>query len=124
VRLTDPWFAAEFYGEADERGGFTLQGSRIDGAQGLWMWCPCGFHDPKYRTVDGGRPHAIMVPFATPRGAPALPPNHGPVGRDGSTHPRWQMTGTGLEDLTVAPSVAVGKDPECWHGWIQGGEVR
>jgi Family of unknown function (DUF6527) len=124
MRLTDPWFEAEFYGQCTDAGGFTLQGDKIEGAQGVMLWCPCGFNDPKYREPNGGRPHAIIVPFANPRNAPACPPNHGPQSRgDKNLRPRWQMSGSSLADLTVAPSVAVG-DPECWHGFIQGGEVR
>jgi len=123
-RLTDPWFEPAFYGKATPGGGFTLQGAEIDGAQGLSLWCPCGFQLPRYRTDDGGRPHWLLVPFANPRNAPELPADHGPLrtGQPDAPRPRWQMSGTGLHDLTVHPSVAVGS-PECWHGWIQNGEV-
>lgn len=125
AKLTDPWFDAQFYGEATDTGGFTCQGDKIDGAQGVMLWCPCGFNDPKYREPNGGRPHAIIVPFANPRNAPACPPGHGPNSRDpNAPRPRWQfVSGSSLADLTLSPSVAVGS-PECWHGWIQNGEVR
>jgi hypothetical protein len=130
-RLTDPWFDAQFYGQIESGdpdkhvgGSFTMQGDKIDGAQGVTLWCPCGFGKPEY-PLTGGRPHAIMVPFANPQNAPACPPDHGPhSSRDANApRPRWQMTGSGLHDLTVNPSVAVGA-PECWHGWIQNGDVR
>ncbi len=128
ARLTDPWFSAEFYGsvrEAPEERSFRHQGGAIEGAQGLLLWCPCGFHDPKYRGPEAGRPHLVIVPFSNPRNAPSLPPEHGPTNSNGGPRPRWTMSGTGLADLTVSPSVLVGtpgKD-ECWHGWIQNGVV-
>lgn len=125
-RLTDPWFEAEFYGNvhADEQGRMThtRQGNRIDGAQGLQLWCPCGYGKPEF-PLDGGRPHAVMVPFRNPRNAPELPPEHGPHSKnDPSQHPRWEMSGSGLEDLTISPSIDVGT-PSCWHGFIRNGEV-
>ena len=114
-RLDDPWFEAEFYGKARGQ-SFTRQGASIDGAQGLFLWCPCAYGDDK-------RAHGLIVPFANPRNAPTLPDEHGPTSRDGSHHPRWTMMGAGLGDLTVSPSVDVG-EPSCWHGWIQNGEVK
>lgn len=132
ARLTDPWFEAAFYGQieagnADQHqgGSFTMQDS-IDGAQGVTLWCPCGYGKPEF-PLDGGRPHAIIIPFANPRGAPSVPEDHGPKSADNPTgpRPRWQLvSGASLADLTLAPSVAVGSDPQCWHGWIQSGEVR
>ena len=119
-KLTDPWFEAQFYGRASA-GGFTDQGEQIEGSQGLWLWCPCGYGHPRY-PLDGGRPHAIMVPFANPRNAPQVPPEHGPESRTGGPRPRWTMAGTGLHDLTLSPSVDVGQ-PSCWHGFVLNGEV-
>lgn len=119
-RLTDPWFEAAFYGNVTEY-SYRLQGAELDGAQGVFLWCPCGYGKPAY-PINGPRPHAIIVPFANPRNAPVAPSTHGPVARDQKTHPRWAMTGTGLEDLTISPSVDVG-DPSCWHGHIKNGEV-
>lgn len=118
--LTDPWFEARFYGEASASCHRYLDS--IEGAQGLLLWCPCGYGKAEF-PIDGGRPHAIMVPFANPRNAPPLPADHGPCSRvDRNVHPRWTMSGTSLADLTCTPSVAVG-DPECWHGYITNGQV-
>jgi hypothetical protein len=117
--LADPWFEAEFYGNVRDGGGVhrtSRQGASIDGAQGLVLYCPCGF---------GKAPevvHGLWVPFANPRNAPSLPPDHGPIARDKVTHPRWTMTGTGLADLTLTPSIDVGAD-SCWHGFITAGQV-
>lgn len=127
AKLTDPWFDAEFYGEADDKGGHRHQGGQIEGAQGLFLWCPCGYGKPEF-PLEGGRPHGVMVPFANPRNAPQLPPNHGPQSaRDpAAPRPRWQMQGNGLGDLTTSPSVQVGSPSDntaCWHGYITNGEV-
>lgn len=70
--------------------------------------------------MDGGRPHGVLLPFANPRNAPVAPDAFNRQA-DGRT-PRWTMQGTGLDDLTLLPSVAIGK-PECWHGYITRGEI-
>lgn len=39
---------------------------------------------------------------------------------------RWEVSGTGLDDLTLNPSVDLscgGKYPGQWHGWVKNGEV-
>jgi hypothetical protein len=136
ARLTDPWFEAEFYGEvsAESWSQNHADGSPIkfSESQGLFLWCPCGYglldKDGKERypldlSLNRGRPHGVIVPFANPPSGIPLPADHGPVSRDGKTHPRWTVSGTGLHDLTVTPSIAVGKNPECWHGFIRNGEV-
>ncbi len=119
-RLTDAWFDAEFYGEATAK-TYRLQGVNIEGAQGLFLWCPCGFGKPAF-PLEGARPHGVMIPFANPRNAPQLPEDHGPTNKGGTKHPRWTMSGTGLGDLTLTPSVDVGND-SCWHGSITNGEL-
>lgn len=120
VKLIDPWFDSEFYGDATDY-SYRLQGPELDGAQGLFLWCPCGFGKPEF-PLEGPRPHAILVPFANPRSAPVAPGGHGPTSRDGSHRPRWTVSGTGLEDLTLSPSIDVGT-PSCWHGHVRNGEV-
>ena len=136
ARLTDPWFEAEFYGEVNAD---TWRQNHEDGSpmtfkesQGLFLWCPCGYgaldKDGKERypldlSLNLGRPHGVIVPFANPPSGVSLPADHGPVSRDGKSHPRWTVSGTGLHDLTITPSIAVGKDPECWHGFVRNGEV-
>lgn len=138
MRLTDPWFEAGFYCEALANGSWRER--REDGspiafsdAQGLFLWCPCGVglldkegkeRYPLDLGLNRGRPHGLLVPFANPPSGVPLPPDHGPVSKDGTTHPRWTVSGSGLGDLTITPSIAVGKDPECWHGFITNGEVR
>lgn len=108
------WFEAEFYGRATDH-GHRRQGGQIDGAQGVVLYCPC-----RYGHDEGA--HGLLIPFSNPRNADPLPDDHGSVSRDGN-RPRWQMSGTGLHDLTLSPSVDVGTD-SCWHGWITNGEVK
>jgi Family of unknown function (DUF6527) len=114
-RLIDPWYEAEFGGNAGPRGSWRRQGADLEGAQLLFLWCPCAYlHD--------SRAHGLVVPFRNPRNAPVPEHNFGIVARDKKTQPRWEMTGTGLHDLTLTPSVDVG-DPSCWHGHITAGAV-
>jgi Family of unknown function (DUF6527) len=119
ARLTDPWFAARFVTETTALGHRYTDS--LDGADGVCFWCPCGYGRPEF-PLDGARPHAVIASFANPRGAPAAPPDAGSHSRDGKPS-RWTMSGTGLADLTLSPSVDVGT-PSCWHGWIVNGEVR
>jgi hypothetical protein len=117
AQLSDPWFAAKFYGQIDADRSFRHLPS-IEGAQGLFLWCPCGYGLPEF-PLDGARPHGILVPFRNPRGAPPVPDGHGPIGRDDKTRPRWEMLGDSLENLSLSPSIAVGPaEAECWHGHI------
>ena len=71
-------------------------------AQGIRFECP---------NNNGQRPsgYALCLPFRG-RGAPS--------DENGGT--QWDVSGTGMHDLTLSPSVhAVG----VWHGWIRNGEV-
>jgi hypothetical protein len=120
ARLTDPWFDAEFYGCVTET-SYRRQGPTLYGAQGLFLWCPCGFGKQQY-PIHGGRPHGLLIPFANPQGAPPAVDAHCPVGSDGKTRQRWTMAGTGLADLSLTPSVDVGTD-HCWHSYITNGAV-
>lgn len=128
VKLSDPWFAAEFYGEINEADqSHRQQGERIEGAQGLFLWCPCGYGKPEF-PLDGGRPHGVIIPFKNPRNAPPVPANHGPQSANdpAAARPRWTMAGTGLHDLTLSPSVQVGSPAQgtgCWHGFVTNGQV-
>lgn len=124
AKLNDVWFEAKFIGFI-EPDGSSYRHRHEDGrditfeeAQGILLWCPCGYGDPKY-PLDGGRPHGLLVIFAG-RGAPD---DFGPFSKDKKSHPRWNVGGSSLNDLTCTPSVAVG-NPECWHGFITNGELH
>lgn len=131
MRLTDPWFEAEFIGDITETSTFRRLGGHIQGAQGVFFYGPCG-----YGREDGT--HAIVVAFANPRNAAAVPPGFKPL-------PRWTITGSSLDDLTLTTSIdCTVEKPEdvaahraaglnagecapgrmCWHGFITNGEVR
>lgn len=113
-RLTDPWYEATFIGGATPERGYKHLPS-IEGAQGLFCWCPCSFG-------KNDRAHGCIIPFANPRNAPVPDHNFGIRARDGVTKTRWQMSGESLSDLTLSPSIDVG-EPSCWHGYIKNGEV-
>jgi hypothetical protein len=137
ARLDHPWFEAHFYGRVAGAVSYTADdvGRPLPyrEAQGLFLWCPCGYgalgKDGRERypldlSLNLGRPHGLLVPFANPPSGVQLPADHGPVNRDGSGRPRWTVGGTGVADLTVSPSIAVGPAAsECWHGWIVAGVV-
>jgi hypothetical protein len=123
MRLIDAWFEASFiYGIAFDGSGFSHGKKDLTGAQGLWLWCPCGYGKLEY-PLAGGRPHAVLVPFALPLNAPPPPAAFGPVNAAGA-RPRWKFRGTGLHDLTISPSIDVGAGTtKCSHGFITNGEI-
>lgn len=138
-RLIDPWFEAHFYGQIAEDGSFRFRhedraAMKFSESQGLALWCPCGYgaldKDGKERfpldlSLNLGRPHGLIIPFSNPPSGVPVPPNHGPLSRDGKSRPRWIVSGTSLADLSLTPSVAVGpSEKECWHGFITNGEVK
>lgn len=67
-------------------------------AQGLVCECPCGDHSLIVWFADRGVPEA-----AEPK-------------------PRWTVSGSSIEDLTLSPSIHVPTGC-CWHGFIRAGEV-
>lgn len=138
AKLTDPWFEARFIYDVQPNGS-SYRMHHEDGspttfaeAQGLFLWCPCGYGAkdkdgslkyPLDLSLNHGRPHGVLIVFANPPSGIIPPANFGPTSKkDKSVHPRWNVGGTGLDDLTLSPSVDVG-DPSCWHGHIHSGEV-
>jgi hypothetical protein len=78
-------------------------------AQGVWFLCPKCF------TANGGAAgtHMVLCWFRD-RGVPAeVTP--GPA--------RWVVTGTGLDDLTLSPSIQLLGACK-WHGFIVAGAVQ
>ena len=78
-------------------------------AQGVWFLCPKCFQ------ANGGRvgTHMVMCWFRE-RGVPdtATP---GPA--------RWAVSGTGLADLTLSPSIQLLGGCN-WHGFVRGGVIE
>lgn len=88
-------------------------------AQGVTFQCPaCAVGKPP---AEGGGfvgAHYIDVTFAD-RG---VLPHHGCHGSSGEPT-RWQVSGSGLDDLTTAPSILLLGG--CgWHGFIRGGAIE
>lgn len=85
----------------------------IDGAQGVVFICPKCQNE------------SILVPFASPRGAPMIPIEAFP----GITH-RWTFTGDSIGSLSIFPSIDLSvvspTNPahpgRCYfHGWVKNG---
>jgi len=84
-------------------------------AQGIWFYCPGCF-------VENGGIVGTAHFDITFEGRGALP-SQGSKYKNGPV--RWSVSGTGLEDLTLSPSIKVPDEgPEHWHGYITNGEVR
>jgi hypothetical protein len=79
----------------------------FEAAQGVLLLCPLCFER------NGGEvgTHTVLIWFAD-RG---IEDHWRPL-------PRWRVSGTGFEDLTLSPSIAIGQ-PCGWHGFVQGGII-
>jgi hypothetical protein len=86
----------------------------IEGAQGVMFVCPLC------------KNHSVLCWFKNPRNAPAVPKEMEPGPG------RWTAFGSGIEDLTLNPSVNLdvyptvpdaGQKPCRWHGWVRNGEA-
>jgi hypothetical protein len=81
-------------------------------AQGMFFLCPACYVTNGHSAVGT---HGIVVSFRD-RG---VSPTQGSHGTDGNPS-RWAVSGTGIADLTLDPSIDVG----CWHGHIVNGAVK
>jgi hypothetical protein len=78
-------------------------------AHGIMFICP--------KSIADGHQHHVLVFFT---GSP-VPPDIG-TNKEGKTV-RWIPTGTGLDDLTLSPSI-LSQDTTCqWHGWVKNGDA-
>lgn len=103
---------AHLVGQYDPTAGSFHYLDSMDGAQGLWFKCPlCGNH-------------MMLCWFTNPRNAPKVPDDADP--KPG----RWEASGTGLDDLTLNPSVSLDTPAAraagtcLWHGWVVSGEAK
>lgn len=81
-------------------------------AQGVRFLCPACYE------ANGGPigTHTVCVAFEG-RG---VPPALGSQGEHGPS--RWSVSGHGLDDLTLSPSIDGTRGGGCrWHGWVQNG---
>jgi hypothetical protein len=85
----------------------------LPGAEGVTFLCPKCFQQ------NGGSKgtHSVMVFF---EGAD-LPPDIGRNGRGETV--RWHAAGTGIDDLTLSPSIQL-LGGCAWHGIVGNGETR
>lgn len=102
MKLTD--LSPEFMRTLDDA-DHRMCACSFEAAQGVMFLCPACFKK------NGGEvgTHEILVWFAD-KG----------VHESWSPTPRWVMTGTGMHDLTLSPSIDV---KGCWHGFIRQGEI-
>lgn len=119
--------AGEFFGQvnAEER-SCRRQDNQLDGAQGVMFQCPkCAEGKPPGEPdgVGFAGAHYIRVCFSNPLNAPVAPAEF-------DKNPRWQMSGAGLDDLTLAPSINLDVPDEkgevhgCrWHGFVTNGDA-
>jgi hypothetical protein len=95
---------------------------QIDGAQGVMFICP---------KCQG---HQVLVWFRNPRNAPVVPATAEPGADKGKGPSRWTASGTGLNDLTLDPSVNLDTEEArkslkeypntcLWHGWVKYGDA-
>lgn len=104
MKLTD--VDAQFVDTKTAPGGghLPVPGLPIDQALGLYFRCPAT------SSSLAGDDHYHFVPF-TGRAPDVI---------------TWDMSGTGLHDLTLNPSILFYPNAICagWHGYITSGEVR
>ena len=108
MRLTE--LEPEFIAYRDD---CVLTGKTFAEAQGIWFLCPLCFQ----KLGGSVGCHSVDVSFD---GCGVLP-QQGTHNKEGKPV-RWQVSGTGIHDLTTKPSIQL--EGGCnWHGWITNGEV-
>lgn len=69
--------------------------------------------------------HSIICWFENPADGQVAPRA---ADSGSSTHPRWKVSGTSLEDLTLQPSVSLDVPANAggcrWHGYVTSGDAR
>jgi hypothetical protein len=129
VKLRD--LDARFVYDARAGGSRLSYEESVDGMQGVMFQCPaCAVG--KEIVVDTERDvgkrsrryvvgaHYVRVFFSNPRNVEVAPP-------DADHNPRWEMSGSTLDDLTLSPSINLdlpGQKDGCrWHGWVKNGDA-
>lgn len=93
---------------------YSLTVATLESAQGVRFLCPVCFQK------NGGPAgtHGVEVAFEG-RG---VEPHQGSQAASGQPS-RWAVAGTGLDDLTLTPSIDLGGVGCGWHGFVRAGEV-
>lgn len=122
MRLTD--LDARLFGRVDANNGVKYMQDELRGAQGVLFQCPkCAIG--KERGEEDGRrfvrgAHYIAVCFSNPIGAPVAP-------QEFDHNPRWTMSGTSIDDLTLSPSINLDVPENAggcgWHGFVTNGDA-
>lgn len=89
----------------------------LSAAQGLLFLCPLCFA----RNGGAAGTHSILIPFKDR----CVPPGFEP------TLPRWAASGSGIDDLTISPSIDLSSDGAghprhegcAWHGFVRNGDA-
>jgi len=98
---------------------------KVEGAQGVMFQCPRCAQGKEIAEEEGRRfvrgAHYIRIFFSNPRGTEVAPP-------EVDNNPRWEMSGTGIDDLTLQPSINLdlpenGPNSCKWHGWVKNGDA-
>lgn len=106
----------------------------IDGAQGVLFQCPlCLIGKPPGEGGGFAGAHYVQVCFANPRNALVAPEAY-------DDSPRWTVSGTSLDDLTLSPSIDLNPSAAqrakrrklglseysgCgWHGSVTNGDAK
>lgn len=136
MRLRD--LDGRFVCEASNGGSRLSRQDSVEGMQGVMFQCPsCGAglergEEDGRRFIRGA--HYIRAFFANPQGAPVAP-HDADLRTDGNPNPRWTMSGTSIDDLTLTPSINCDipwKDKDgvehpsgCkFHGFVTNGDVK
>lgn len=110
MRLSEGWM---FQFVTFNDGGKTL--GKVETAQeadGVMFTCPqCASKVPD--TDDGKRSGHVVLCWFVGKVPPEAAPGPG----------RWTFTGTGIEDLTLSPSVFLNGAGCGWHGWVKDGNA-
>lgn len=109
----------------------------VEGMQGIQFQCPTCSEGLERGEEDGRRfvrgSHYVLVLFSNPRGVEAAPAD-AHHRNDGTQSPRWEVSGSSLDDLTLKPSIncdipwkddkGVEHPSSCkWHGFVTAGDA-
>jgi hypothetical protein len=95
---------------ADHLCDYLHHGSALAEAHGIRFICPKGF--------AANQPHEVVIFFS---GSPV--PDYIGRNKKGETV-RWKATGTGLDDLTLTPSIQEQCNHCEWHGFVTNGSAE
>jgi hypothetical protein len=123
MRLRD--LNARFLKQADPASRSVRLDDGIEGAQGVIFQCPRCAAGKEIVEEEGRRfvrgVHSVRIFFSNPFGVAVAP-------QEVDDNPRWEVSGSCIDDLTLSPSVNLDlpeNGPDCcrWHGWVKSGDA-